>query len=137
MLGMTTFRFLFFCVYDFRLPLEVQLFNYFFIGRWLLFLQVRQKLAASRNHLQKSAAGMMVFRILLQVRRKFVDLTRNDGYLDLSRTRVLRMLLEFSRDASRYPFGKHGFMIQNLAKKCNFSDQKPLRKLRKFSMLTT
>ena len=87
---------------------------------------------------------MVIFRILLQMRRELVDLARNNGDLNLGGTRVLFVLLEFSRNAGLYSLRKHTAIIQNISKKSNSSRPrvhirlrgKSLRKTKKFGMLT-
>jgi len=108
---MTTFRLLFLYGYDYVLSLEVQFFNDLLVCRRLLFLQISQKLPAAGNHLEKTATGMVILRILLQMRRKLVDLPRNDGDMNSRGPRVRFVLLEFSRHAGFYSLCEHGFII--------------------------
>ena len=62
-------------------------------------MEIAQELAALRHHLQKTAAGMVILRVFLQMGRQFVDLTGSHRNLDLSRARVLVALLMFAHNA--------------------------------------
>ncbi len=62
-------------------------------------MEIAQKLAALRNHLQKTAAGMVILRVFFQMGRQFIDLARSNGNLDLGRARVLVALLMFAHNA--------------------------------------
>ena len=75
------------------------------------FFKYPKSLRRLGNHLKKTATGMVILRILLQMRRELVDLPGNDGDLNLRGTRVRFVLLEFSRYAGFYSLCKHGFII--------------------------
>lgn len=81
-------------------------------------LEITEEPLALRYHLEKSAAGVKILLVLLQMGRESLDLFRKKGNLVFRRTRVLLMPFYLSRHSvlllmrQRHTFVSAGFAFQ-------------------------
>ncbi len=87
---------------------------------FIMLLQVFQMCAAIRNHLEKSAAGVIVLVILLQMRCELVDTLGKKTYLNGSRTGITLVQCGFLDDIRLFLFRKHGNIIAHTTKECKW-----------------
>lgn len=90
-----------------RLLLKVEFFDDSSVTLLVVQLQILQMCAAVCNHLQKSAARVLVFKMFLQMRRKLIDSLAQYSDLNLRRTGVLVMNSRFFDDFRLFRLRKH------------------------------
>jgi len=70
-------------------------------------LKIAQMTTTVSDHLEKTSAGMKILWVLLEMLRKFVDLTRKKRDLDIWRASIRVVPGDIFDDRLLFPSGKH------------------------------
>jgi len=100
-----------------RLLLKTEFFDNGVVTFLVVALQVLQMRAAVCNHLQESAAGVLVLKVFLQMRGQFVNALRQNSDLYLRRARVLIMNSGFLYNLGLFLLSQH---VRTLAQPIDF-----------------
>jgi hypothetical protein len=90
-----------------RLLTNVQLFEDRFVPLGIFIFQKIQQTPTLANHFQKSATGMMVLCVTLEMLGERIDSLGEDGYLNFGRARIRRMSLVRADDFRLALFRQH------------------------------
>src|SRR3989344_9125399 len=94
------------CVTGF-LFLELQLLGHLHVYLRLVLLEIREQAAALADHLQKTATGVVVLRVLFELRGQLAHLAGDDENLNLGRAGVFLVALGLLYNARFDAFSKH------------------------------
>jgi len=89
------------------LPLQTQLLDQIRVLALVVLLEVAKVCTAVRNHLEKASAGVEIFRVLLEVLGKLLDLAGKQADLHRSGAGVSRMHRHAFYRGRLHTFRKH------------------------------
>lgn len=100
------------------LLLNIKLLDECVITTLVFSLKVLEVHTAVSHHTEKSASGMDILRVLLEVCRKFVDAAGKEANLDLRRTSISVAAGNFLDDVQLLLFRKHMYTVAHIVAVC-------------------
>ena len=89
------------------LLLESELLHDRAVTALVVLLEIAEMRTAISDHLEKTAAGMEILLVLLEMGRELVDLAAKDSHLDVGRAGILVVACRSLDDGGLYSFRKH------------------------------